>query len=453
MASTFGCPHCGKSNPLHATFCGSCGVYLQGIDASAFGRQDDTEQAESPPPAQPPPPSGDPTQSQPWLRPDFDPPDPPPATSVSTADQPWLQPEETSEAEETPPVLRPQRLIGGLQGLIEPLSIPAGEPPPAPAGALPTALPDEMQRLLRAGFAGDVPMHDEFAQASAPPDKLPARDRGLERHSWIYVLLLAGLLFGLWADNAPADSSAHAWPGVDAAFTAIESLPPASVVLINWAYDPAFAGEMDQTSLPVLEHLLRRELRLVVVSQLPGGPATARRMLTAADTGAPVTRQLDAAPVEAGYLPGGISALPLLGEAPARTLPTDIQGRAVGNRQAISALRTDSPALLLIVAGQAEDVQRWLEQVQPLTDAPLVAVTAAGADPPLRPYVDSGQITGIVSGYAGGIAYQQRMGDVITSARQETRRRQMSGQNWAMIVLVLVVVAGNLTALFEGRES
>lgn len=462
MTSTFGCPHCGSSNPLRATFCGSCGAYLQGIDATELGPQRPAdEKAESPPrsPAPPPPDPADradPTRTQPWLRPDFDEPDAPPPQDATTARQPWLQPEQYEREQSTPPTPRPQRLLGGLQRLIEPLHLDprsqaAATLPPSPSGP-PPELPDEMQRQLRAIFTSDVPIQDESPPALTHIRSGAGQGLGLLRREWVYALLLAALLFGLWADNAGPESRPHAWPGVESAFTAIENLPTGSVVLVNWAYDPSFAGEMDQAVLPVLEHLLRQDLRLVFISQLPGGPATARRMLAAASRDLPSPRQAGSSPIQAGYLPGGVSALPLLGEAPARSLPADIQGRTLTNRESLAALETGSAGLLLIVAASAEEVQRWLEQIQPLNPAPLVAVTSAAADPPLRPYADSGQIVGLVSGYAGGIAYRQRLGDLISSDQQESQRRQISAQNWALAVLLLVAVAGNLSALYERRE-
>ena len=113
----------------------------------------------------------------------------------------------------------------------------------------------------------------------------------------------------------------------------------------------------------------------------------------------------------------------------------------------------NNPALLLILAGRSEEVQRWVEQVQPLNRAPIVAVIGAAADPVVRPYVDSGQISGLVSGYAGGVAYQDLRADAISASSQERQRRHISGQNWALAVLLLVIVLGNLAGLAQRSTS
>ena len=461
MTSTFGCPHCGQPNPLGATFCAACGAYLLSLDAAKLSRRSSPPADDEPifqPDNDAPLPAPDPAQTQPWLRPDFDQPDPPESGPSPLDDQPWLRADNEAQPTDPAPRPAPQRLVGGLQGLIEPIEI--DQSLFRSEAATPTLsglddLPYETRRELRQLFAADVPILEDPAQESQQPGQSGAQGRGLWRRNWIYGLLLAALLLGLWSANAPADSRPHSWPGVSAAYSAIDSLPADAVVLVNWAYDPSNAGEMDLAALPVIEHLVEKGARLLVVSQLPGGPATARRLMQVARSGASqaaLSRQLGDTLVEGGYLPGGVASLPLLGQAPAQSVPVDMQGRSVNNRAAMKALATDSPALLLILAARSEEVQRWIEQVQPLNDAPIVAVTSAGVDPVIRPYVDSGQITGLVSGYAGGMEYRTLMADVLSKASQESQRRHITGQNWAFVVLLLVVAVGSLAGLAERRE-
>ena len=463
MTSTFGCPHCGKPNLLTATFCGACGAYLLSLDAAEMARK--TNPPADDEPIFPPDnnaalPAPDPAQTQPWLRPDFDQTDPPIQESDLSPldDQPWLRAGGEAQPNDPSPRSTPQRLVGGLQGLLEPIEIDQSlfrpeDAPPALSGL--DDLPDETRRELRQLFATDVPVLDDPAQENPEAGQSGGQGRGLWRRNWIYGLLLAALLLGLWFANAAPGSRPHSWPGVSAAHRTIDSLPANSVVLVNWAYDPSNAGEMDLAALPVIEHLTEKGVRLLVVSQLPGGPATARRLIAVARAGASqaaLSRQLGDSLLEGGYLPGGVASLPLLGQAPAQSVPVDMQGRAVGNRAAMNALATDSPALLLILAARSEEVQRWIEQVQSLDDAPIVAITSAAVDPAIRPYVDSGQITGLVSGYAGGIEYRTLMADVLSKASQESQRRHITGQNWAFVVLLLVVAVGSLAGLAERRE-
>jgi hypothetical protein len=224
---------------------------------------------------------------------------------------------------------------------------------------------------------------------------------------------------------------------------------------VNWAYDPATAGEMDLVAQPVIEHLLRRKARLIVVSQLPGGPATARRLIADAEeairrpTRSQITNNVI---IEGGFLPGGAASLPLLGVAPAQTLPIDPRRVDLKDRFTVASLETAGAVLNLVIAARAEDVRRWLEQVQPLNNGTVIAVTSAVVDTGLRPYLHSGQLSGLVSGWDGGMAYQRRSERAEDITEQDRSGRQISGQNWGFGILLVTIALGNLAGLTARRK-
>ena len=102
--------------------------------------------------------------------------------------------------------------------------------------------------------------------------------------------------------------TALAWPGVSAAYAAIDGLPPQATVQVFWAYDPATAGELDLLAAPIVRHLLDKGARLQIVSLLPNGPATARRLLAAVhDERSQMRRGVGEAAIEPPrFLPGGV---------------------------------------------------------------------------------------------------------------------------------------------------
>ena len=62
-------------------------------------------------------------------------------------------------------------------------------------------------------------------------------------------------------------------------YAAIDALPSGSSVLVAFDYDPATSGEMDIVARAIVRHLMDREARIVAVSLLPAGPATAQGVL------------------------------------------------------------------------------------------------------------------------------------------------------------------------------
>jgi hypothetical protein len=152
-------------------------------------------------------------------------------------------------------------------------------------------------------------------------------------------------------------------------------------------------------------------------------------------------------PVSLTYLPGGAAVLPLIARAPALGLLEDpTQGSMV------RSILERPAALHVLVAPHAEDVQDWLEQVQPLTAVPAVAVTGAGADPLLRPYLDSGQLRGLTSGFDGAYHYTQLLEPFAPASSPAWLAVQQTLQNWGHWAVITLIALGNLAAMV-GRDE
>ena len=434
------CPHCGQPNPADAEYCAHCGTLLRlPPEPEEAAQETPPQESESGPSEE------DLLAQQPWLQPEE--PAPPPEMEVPP-DQPWLRPEQEEADAVRPPRQTPQRQLAGLQGLLEPADLswaglePSLATPPSPE------LADPQLRELRGAFREDVHLAD-------PPAQAPGGGAALVRRPWIYWLLLLLMGGGIFLGFPSGQEEPHAWPGLLEAHAAIEALPEESLVLVDWSYDPATAGEMDLVALGVFEHLVERRARFLVISQLPGGPASARRLIQRASGRLRGAGVREAIPLvsEGGYLPGGPASLPLLGQAPGAGVPVNIQGQPAQVDPILRALQVERPALALVVAAQSEDVRRWLEQVQPLNQAPVIAVTSAAADPALRPYWDSGQIQGLVSGFDGGIRYRQLLNRPLLPQEERLLGWQLTGQGMGFIVLVILVILGNLAGLLSGEEE
>lgn len=459
------CPHCGYSNKVDAHFCANCGTNLARTQPPSPPAGESSEEPDATPEDQesvpprageedtggyPPARPSDPTYSRSWPR---------SAAEGDDANQVSGREEPSPSAEQEEP------LLADLDGMLEPadplafVTSGAGAFGPTVASSDPLSIEltvnDEERRQLRQLLSEDVP-----PAVGARPDMSPVTAEpapggsGLQRRPWLELILLLGLAGALlWgAPPSPEGVRPHPLPGLEQAHRQIESLPPNSVVLVNWAYDPAAAGEMDFVAQPVVEHLLHKKAKLIVFSQLPGGPATARRVISRVEESLrrPSRSEITSNQViEGGFLPGGAASLPLLGVAPARALPVDPRWVDLRERFSIAGLAEAGPPLTLVIAARAEDVRRWLEQVQPLNDSTVIAVTSAVVDPAVRPYLNSGQLAGLVSGWDGGSAYIRRTERTRSVAEQAFSFRRINGQNWGVGILIVAVLLGNMVWLTE----
>lgn len=460
--STVICPHCGVTNRDGSNFCNNCGTTLRGEDtlSSAPAEQADAEhiskRAHVDPTSsdvQTPEPNeteSSSTKSISTVQPESKNAEPlpqPPADRIQgrlPSEQPF---ENASPSTEEPPTVEfnlRSSLARGIPGLLEPQTI-VGQAFDQPERTVATDgdLADVDLRRIRTLMTSEprpsVVQHDAD-DASRPTMQVP----------WIFAFFGLALAIPIFLGLTGPTGVANELPGVEEAFSTIDQLDRPAVLLL-WAYDPATAGELDLAVEPVLRHLEAKDNQILLASTLPFGPATARDMLSRVQDVA--LRTESNVEISLGYLPGGAAVLPLLGqERQAATAPDQVRN---------SALLDRNLDLVLIVSAQAEEVQHWLEQGQPLNQTRAIAVTSASADPYLRPYFDSKQLAGLVSGFDGGISYQRRLDQstasellsVPTATLPEQYFRQQIYQNWGHFAILALIVLGNFSMLNSRSQN
>lgn len=463
------CPHCGVTNRAYSNFCNNCGADLRAYSVDRTKTTQDPASQEE-------------TDTGPRLLQDRElPPDnveladqtdetktdsDPPTDADSSKDEAPLSEEDVDHPHAADDQF--QLNIGGaLDANPDIIALVKDENQLTSARAVDlvsaesrTEIPDWQQLLP------DSPKGEEIRAIMNEDPQLENRilELGFEdnqslRLPWIFLTLIAGLLFVLGFRIDVPVGSIVPLPGVPEAFQRIDNLPEGANVLILWSYDPASAGEMDLVVEPIMEHLVSKNANLAMVSSLPYGPAVARQLWRTL-TDSPNESQ-NASFIDLGFLPGGAAALPVLAY-------TDVLGllrygvREFGAGSSIVRFWQRKPDLMLVFAAQAEDVQNFLEQVQPLNDASVVAVASAGADPVLRPYLNSAQLSGLVTGFDGAMGYEQlqvRFMDeesvaerAIALAALEQWNLHLVAQNWAHLLLMGLLILGNISFLWRGPQ-
>lgn len=454
------CPHCGTTNRVGSNFCNRCGANLHSDERPDDRTGNRGAEATSSPSPVAPLPASTARQSDSGERPTAEaneageraefPADKEQGANAPADHAPPQQPSSVS-----PPATTTHLLVAGIEGLLDPVQIANEgsdqlETLAPPVAAEPFAMSTEQVRRIRSLLTNDPVLLDMPGTAHVhSPNRLHL--------PWLMLLLMLAVALPILLDFFGPIGAPVQWPGVAEAHTLIDTLPVDTTVLVIWAYDAATAGEMDLLALPLVSHLLARSIQPIVVSQLPGGPAMAQRLFDRATAGLladdrvqlPADRALA---IQAGYLPGGAALLSWVAQEPAVALTRHVPASATDFPLTEVALAR--PVLTIVVAAQAEGVQQWLEQGQPVqyapTDVPTLAFTSAGADPILRPYLASGQLSGLVSGFDGAITYQQLRTIKLAVGEEALLNRHLILQNWGHFAVLLLLVLGNLAAWGRG---
>jgi hypothetical protein len=259
---------------------------------------------------------------------------------------------------------------------------------------------------------------------------------------WIYGIMgLLVLLPLLWPLNLPLESS----PPVRAYHDTIAALPAGSSVLMSCDFDPASGPELEPMMRTTLRHLFRKHCKVVVVVLYPGG---ARLVDGIVQDVARTSRQLDGVDyVNLGYKAGNEAVMVLMGQSIRGVFPRDHNGRDVALLPIMQSVRNySSCALLVSLSVGYPGTKEYVQQVQARFHIPMVAGVTAVSAPTLYPYLQTGQLSGLLGGMAGAAEYED------LRLERGMASRGMDAQSLAHLFIALCIVLGNL-AQWERRRK
>ncbi len=251
---------------------------------------------------------------------------------------------------------------------------------------------------------------------------------------WIFlavaVLVLVPLIHPL---HLPLTVS----PPVKAFALEVSRLRPGSTVLMSCDYDPGAKPELVPMTRTVLHQLFRKNCRVIVTVLWNGGPALVDQVLHEVANEHGKVYGVDY--VNLGYQSGNEAVMVHMGQGVAAAFPRDIMGRPVSAYPIMRAVRDYSsfPLLISLSAGYP-GTKEWVQQVQARFHVRMIAGVTAVSAPEYYPYLQSGQLLGLIGGMAGAAEYELLMGE------RGTASHGMDAQSLAHYFVALCIVLGNL---------
>jgi hypothetical protein len=276
---------------------------------------------------------------------------------------------------------------------------------------------------------------DEKADRPFTP---PRHKRGFQwANAFFLLVLLVSLGLTLFTGGPDALFRPGAPAGALALVDWVETLPEDADLMLIFDYQPAYTAEMDLVARSLLELAAERAGSLAVVSSAATGPLLSEALLTE------VFENTATIPVERlGYYP--VESYGAYGVAAGLTVSPSASNPP-GSADAILDRELDG---ILIFSDRFEGAQSWVAQLGALSpETPLGLAVTAQAGPLLQPYVDSGQVVGMVAGLPDAAALEGRLGD--GGALGHRLRAYQAGVLVVILALLLGAVSASLRA---GRE-
>ncbi len=233
--------------------------------------------------------------------------------------------------------------------------------------------------------------------------------------------------------------------------SAIESLPDGARVLMSCDYDPASRPELVPMTKTALRQLWRKHCPVVVTVLWPGGAGLVDQTIeeVANEFRARGVKLVDGTDyVNLGYKAGNEAVMVLMGQGIKSTFPEDQRRRDTSTLPVLHDVTNYSSfALLVNISAGYPGTKEWVQQVNSRFHLPMVSGCTAVSAPEYFPYLQSGQLRGLLGGMAGAAEYEKLEGE------NGPATRGMDAQSLAHLFIAACILLGNAVVRSARRGS
>ena len=217
------------------------------------------------------------------------------------------------------------------------------------------------------------------------------------------------------------------------------------LVLFSFDYGPSAQPELQPMALSLLRHCFSRGIKVVAICLMPDAPGLAEQALTTA--AGEYDREVGSDYVFMGYKPGFASVLINMGQDFKSAFPKDRWGTPTEElpvTRHVDSLK-DFDAVIDLAAGATPEM--WIAYGQEKFKFPLGVGCTAVMAPDLFPFLQSGQMTGLIGGLAGAAEYETLI------ETPGTATIGMRPQSVTHLVLILFILLGNVMYFLTRRRA
>ena len=261
---------------------------------------------------------------------------------------------------------------------------------------------------------------------------------------WIFIVIgLADLLPLFFPLGLPI----RATNATQLVYDAVDDLEPNSKVLVSFEYGPSTKPEIHPMAIGILRHLFTNNQKVYVTCLWPDGQFMAEDALTEiAEQEFGLTYGEDY--VLLGFRPGNEAVVKGIVSNLRKLYTTDARGTLVDQIPMMANVNKvkDFDFIFSASAGYPGTIE-WVQYAADPTGVPMSTGTTSIQVNDVMPYVQSGQVKGILAGMPGAAEYEALIGSpgIGTSG--------MDAQSIAHLVIVIFIVFGNITYFIETRRA
>ena len=265
--------------------------------------------------------------------------------------------------------------------------------------------------------------------------------RNLDRRIIFLFLGLAVIIPTLLKPQLPISVSAP----TQNVYDYIEALPPGATVMITFDYGPSSMPEPTAIAEAVLRHCFTKGVNVIGMTLIPTGVPLAVSTLKEIATEKSAVEGEDY--VFLGFRPGNVLVILGMGVNIANIFGTDYMGKPLAEIPLMRNVSNYNDIDLILALASGNTVEDWIIYGKTKYDLKIAAGTTAVITTQLYPYLQTGQLLGLLNGYVGAAEYETLTGE---------RAKGSMGVSIAFTVhllIIVLVVMGNIIDFIQQRRG
>ncbi len=237
-------------------------------------------------------------------------------------------------------------------------------------------------------------------------------------------------------------------PEVQSVYDELEKLSPGSKVLAAFDYDPPSAPELQPMAVAFMKYAFSKDLKIIIMGLWPQGPQQADQAIQRALEDIPGLKKkikYGRDYVNLGFQAGNEFVILRMGVDFKAMFPTDLYNTPYDSIPLLKNIKNFSNVdyCMNFSAGKPGTVE-WVQGAVDRFGLKMSAGNTAVQAPMAYPYLQAGQLDGLMGGMAGGAELEKLTGfpDKATTF--------IKSQSFAHVVVILFIIIGNI-AFFRDR--
>jgi hypothetical protein len=233
-------------------------------------------------------------------------------------------------------------------------------------------------------------------------------------------------------------------PPVQSVYDYIDALPTGSVVLISFSFGPSTMPELHPMYKAVVRHCFSKKLKVIGITLHSEGATIADKTLK--DIAQEYGYKEHEDYVYLGYKVQPVAVILGIGEDISNPFPTDYSKIKLSDIPMMKDIHNYNDINLVVDFGSMSTPEYWViyagAKYKEKVAAGCTGVMVSG----LYPYLDTGQLIGLIGGLKGAAEYEKLIN------KQEKATVGMRVQSIVHLAIIIMVIFGNVVYLLSLRQ-